>query len=186
MARGRPSKKLEIATCAKTIFQKQGYQGTSIDQVVALSGVSKPTVYSNFASKQTLWLEVMKQVIASSEADIQSVECKRENFLTGWIEVWEKWHESAERLCLYRILLGESKKMEKEAVALFSEFEFVLSSKLEKTVKEGEINLNEVEYSALYSISYYLFISKNLYPNKINKKAENKLLLEEIFLKMKT
>lgn len=183
MARGRPSKKLEIATCAKLIFQKQGYQGTSIDQVVVLSGVSKPTVYSNFASKQILWVEVMKQVIASAEADIQVVENKKEDFLSEWIAVWEKWQESTERLSLYRIILGEGMKMEEDALALFSVFESVLCTHLGKIREKSDVILEDTVYLALYSTSYYLFISKNLYSDRSVTENKNRDVLDVILLK---
>ena len=72
MARGRPSKKGLIADAALNLFQVAGYQGTSIDQVVLEAGVSKPTVYSNYPSKQLLWQEVLKQIIERSKARIVS------------------------------------------------------------------------------------------------------------------
>jgi len=183
MARGRPSKKSEIATSAKSIFQKQGYQGTSIDQVVVLSGVSKPTVYSNFSSKQVLWVEVMKQVIASAASDIQAVENKKEDFLSEWIAVWEKWQESSERLSIYRIILGESAKMEEDALVLFSAFESVLSTHLNNIREKSDAELEDTVYCALYSTSYYLFISKNLYQNQSDTKRNNREVLEVILPK---
>ncbi|WP_157487876.1 TetR/AcrR family transcriptional regulator, partial [Grimontia celer] len=67
MARGRPSKKGLIAETALTLFQVLGYQATSIDQVVLEAGVSKPTVYSNYPSKLSLWQEVLRQIIERSE-----------------------------------------------------------------------------------------------------------------------
>ncbi|MFT2110951.1 TetR/AcrR family transcriptional regulator [Marinomonas sp. 2405UD68-3] len=183
MTRGRPSKKLEIAACAKSLFQKQGYQGTSIDQVVVLSGVSKPTVYSNFSSKQVLWVEVMKQVIASAAIDMQSLESTDDDFLSQWIATWEKWQASSERLSLYRIILGESVKMEEEALVLFSNFETVLNSRLNIIREKSGLLLEDSVYFALYSTSYYLFISKNLYKRQSITECKNRDLLEVILPK---
>lgn len=181
MARGRPSKKLEIAECAKSIFQKNGYQGTSIDQVVVLSGVSKPTVYSNFASKQILWVEVMKQVITASESAMQNLESHHEHFLDAWIEIWETWSHCDTRLSLYRIMLGEKVKMEAESLTLFSDFEAILFKKLDKLKTNQAPLMDSAHYAVLCFTSHYLFIDSVLYPNPEKITPDVRTLLSRVF-----
>ncbi|MFJ4655503.1 TetR/AcrR family transcriptional regulator [Nocardia sp. NPDC088792] len=48
-----------IATVATTLFLKQGYQGTSIDEIAAAAKVSKRSVYNNFGDKQRLFTEIV-------------------------------------------------------------------------------------------------------------------------------
>ncbi|MHA6692982.1 TetR/AcrR family transcriptional regulator [Devosia sp. A449] len=48
-----------ILDAATEVFLKQGYAGASMDEIVTLAGVSKPTVYSNFSGKETLFVEVV-------------------------------------------------------------------------------------------------------------------------------
>ncbi len=43
-----------ILDAATHLFLQQGYGGTSLEQVAAQAGVTKPTVYSHFGSKQGL------------------------------------------------------------------------------------------------------------------------------------
>lgn len=63
-----PARKSEpIIASARTLFLERGYDGTSLDDVAAASGVSKTTVYSNFRDKQTLFARVLDE--ATSRAD---------------------------------------------------------------------------------------------------------------------
>jgi TetR/AcrR family transcriptional repressor of mexJK operon len=48
-----------VTEAATTLFLQHGYSGTSIDQIAALAGVSKPTVYRFFADKEQLLTEIV-------------------------------------------------------------------------------------------------------------------------------
>jgi TetR/AcrR family transcriptional repressor of mexJK operon len=58
-------KRREILEAAKTVFFRNGYAGTSMDEIAALAAVSKQTVYKHFADKEALFSEL---VIATVEA----------------------------------------------------------------------------------------------------------------------
>ena len=135
MARGRPSKKAHIVKSARGLFTQQGYQSTSIDQVVATAGVSKPTVYSNFPTKLVLWEAVFAELIEESQYEMQAVLDRlnthaKQDFFTGWVKLWETWLGLPERVRVYRILLGEQHKMMASTLLMFDEFEGVLDSAL--------------------------------------------------------
>jgi TetR/AcrR family transcriptional regulator, mexJK operon transcriptional repressor len=64
-----PARKSEpIIASAKKLFLERGYDGTSLDDVAAASGVSKTTVYSNFQDKETLFARVLDQATSRAEA----------------------------------------------------------------------------------------------------------------------
>ncbi len=145
MARGRPSKKAHIVEVACELFTKQGYQSTSIDQVVLAAAVSKPTVYSNFPTKLVLWETALFSLTerAQEEMDIALLKlnsAKELSFITGWIALWSVWVGKAERLASYRILLGEQHKMAPSTFALFVEFEAVLESALSEWMTEFPVS----------------------------------------------
>lgn len=53
------SKRRDVVEAARMAFREQGVDGTSMDQLAALAGVSKRTVYNHFASKETLVMHLM-------------------------------------------------------------------------------------------------------------------------------
>lgn len=59
----------ELLDAAGFVFAKHGYHGASVDQVAEAAGFTKGAVYSNFRSKQDLFLELLeRQVDRSVEA----------------------------------------------------------------------------------------------------------------------
>ncbi len=55
-------KRLAVLTAARRLFLDKGYDGTSMDDVAAEAGVSKPTVYRYFADKEQLFTEIVGDV----------------------------------------------------------------------------------------------------------------------------
>jgi TetR/AcrR family transcriptional repressor of mexJK operon len=52
-----------ILEAARTLFLRNGYRGTSMDEIAALAGVSKQTVYKHFADKQSLFSEIVVSTV---------------------------------------------------------------------------------------------------------------------------
>ncbi|TQM06313.1 TetR/AcrR family transcriptional regulator [Pseudonocardia kunmingensis] len=60
-------KRRSILEAARALFLRNGYAGTSMDDVAALAAVSKQTVYKHFADKQRLFTAVITGDIAETE-----------------------------------------------------------------------------------------------------------------------
>ena len=60
-------KRQAIMDAATTLFLRDGYRSTSMDQVAADAVVSKPTVYSHFEDKEQLFRAIVLGVTANSE-----------------------------------------------------------------------------------------------------------------------
>jgi AcrR family transcriptional regulator len=56
-------KRAAILEAATTLFLRNGYRGTSMDEVAALAGVSKQTVYKHFADKERLFSEIVISMV---------------------------------------------------------------------------------------------------------------------------
>ena len=44
-----------ILMSAEELFEQKGYEGTSVDEIASLTGISKTTLYSYFESKELIW-----------------------------------------------------------------------------------------------------------------------------------
>ena len=60
--RVRPATRDRILEAATRIFVENGFNGASVDEIAARSGVSKPTVYSHFDSKEKLFVDILNGV----------------------------------------------------------------------------------------------------------------------------
>jgi TetR/AcrR family transcriptional repressor of mexJK operon len=56
-------KRRAILEAAATVFLRNGYLGTSMDEIAALAGVSKQTVYKHFADKERLFSEIVTATV---------------------------------------------------------------------------------------------------------------------------
>jgi len=51
-----------LLSAARTLFVSQGYQGTNLEQIASNANLSKGAVYFYFKSKETVLIELLKQV----------------------------------------------------------------------------------------------------------------------------
>lgn len=56
-------KRRMVVDAATTLFLRHGYLGTSVDQIAAFAGVSKPTVYRFFADKEQLFTAIVMETL---------------------------------------------------------------------------------------------------------------------------
>lgn len=58
---GRAGRKVDqVIAGARTVFMRAGFEGASVDEIAREAGVSKATLYSYFADKRLLFMEVAK------------------------------------------------------------------------------------------------------------------------------
>ncbi|MFB9276678.1 TetR/AcrR family transcriptional regulator [Cohnella cellulosilytica] len=57
------AKREQILTAARSLFLHRGYAGTSMDLVTSEAGISKQTLYRYYATKETLFSDLLSQVI---------------------------------------------------------------------------------------------------------------------------
>ncbi len=55
----RQGKRQAILEAARTVFLRDGYEGTSVDAIADLAGVSKQTIYNHGSDKESLFLDVI-------------------------------------------------------------------------------------------------------------------------------
>lgn len=70
---GRSSRKRQaILQAATEIFLRSGYLGANMDEIAALSAVSKQTVYKHFISKEALFVEIVTSMTDAAGDAVRS------------------------------------------------------------------------------------------------------------------
>src|SRR5262245_32129671 len=52
-----------VLEAARTLFLRQGYAGTTMEDIAALAGITKRTMYNNYASKEALFSQIVEDVL---------------------------------------------------------------------------------------------------------------------------
>jgi TetR/AcrR family transcriptional repressor of nem operon len=92
MARPRSFDPDEVLDLARDVFWEKGFQGTSLDDVTAATGLAKPSLYAAFGDKHALFLKVLDRyhagIVAKAEQVINDGPSAREairRWLTGFV-----------------------------------------------------------------------------------------------------
>jgi AcrR family transcriptional regulator len=88
--RDRAAREREILDAAERIFGERGYQGTSMDEIAAEVGVSKPLIYQYYGSKDGLFLACLSRLRAQlldavSEAVLAAADAEKAMY-AGFVE----------------------------------------------------------------------------------------------------
>jgi TetR/AcrR family transcriptional repressor of nem operon len=92
MARPRSFDPDEALDLARDVFWRKGFQGTSLDDVTAATGLAKPSLYAAFGDKNALFLRVLdryhERIVANAERILKEGPSARdaiERWLTGFV-----------------------------------------------------------------------------------------------------
>jgi AcrR family transcriptional regulator len=87
-----------LLAAAEQVIDRHGYGGASIDLITAEAGYSKGAIYSNFDSKEALFLELLRLYMERDMAELEGIvrldPDKLSAAVTGWLKAMH-----AERDC---------------------------------------------------------------------------------------
>jgi AcrR family transcriptional regulator len=63
----------ELLEAAARIFARRGYHGASMQEIAADAGLTTGAIYSNFVSKEALFLALADQQVTQRRAEIASI-----------------------------------------------------------------------------------------------------------------
>lgn len=69
----RAQTRADLLAAAAEVFARNGYHGTSVDMVAEAAGYTKGAVYSNFSSKEELFLALLEERLEDSLSSMQQV-----------------------------------------------------------------------------------------------------------------
>ncbi|MEF1341800.1 TetR/AcrR family transcriptional regulator, partial [Vibrio rotiferianus] len=107
-------KRTRIIEVATELFIEQGYKDTSLDQIVAICGGSKQTLYRYFSNKEGLFVEVLAHNTKISLESVFQLADKQNEPLRETLEDFAKKYLrgicSNPILSLYRIISADFNK----------------------------------------------------------------------------
>ena len=88
-----------VVEAARALFLEHGYAGTTMEDIAARAGITKRTVYNNYADKGALFTQIVTDVIASAEEFARSL---ADDFAEGIIaaDLSAALHDLGTRLAL--------------------------------------------------------------------------------------
>ncbi|MGH9725811.1 MAG: TetR/AcrR family transcriptional regulator, partial [Candidatus Acidiferrales bacterium] len=106
-------KRASILDSARQLFFQNGFLGTSMDQVAALAAVSKQTVYKHFDDKESLFREVVADVVRVRDGGIpETLLTEGEGSIGAQLRMFARYFlrglTQPEVLKLRRLVIGEA------------------------------------------------------------------------------
>lgn len=107
----RLAKERRILEAAQQIFASQGYSGATMDAVATKAGLTKPTLYQYFASKEALFAAMMSarrddMLLAFESADGASMVAQLHSFAWAYADTVMR----PDLLSLARLIIGEAQR----------------------------------------------------------------------------
>jgi AcrR family transcriptional regulator len=157
-------RRVSIEDAAARLFARHGYATTTVDQIVAAAGVSKPILYRHFESKRELYRKLLERrrdelAIAPIERLLQSegaLEMRLEAMLDTWFEHVEQ-HPDSSRLLFEDITDDEElRALQQELRERQRAADLALMRELGPPLSEQELRpLGEIVRSSLTGLALW-------------------------------
>ena len=161
--RQKAERRQAISEAAVELFERQGFQNTTIEQIAGQAGVSPPTVFKYFGNKQEIILEILhhadQRAISDTRSLIHEIDdpvealCHLERLLTGY--ALEVMHPSLWRELLPLILFGGSNGLPEGYRAMNDALRAEISELLRELQRAGKLRAQlDVELAAFLLNDY--------------------------------
>ncbi|MBB6286292.1 TetR family transcriptional regulator [Pseudomonas sp. SJZ103] len=161
--RQKAERRQAISKAAIELFERQGFQNTTIEQIASQAGVSPPTVFKYFGNKQEIILEILhhadQRAITDTRSRIHEIDdpvealCHLERLLTGY--ALEVMHPSLWRELLPLILFGGSNELPAGYRAMNDALRAEISELLRELQRAGKLRPQlDVELAAFLLNDY--------------------------------
>jgi AcrR family transcriptional regulator len=147
-------KRERILEEAVRLFYERGFSGTTLDDIAAKLGVTKPFIYTHFRSKVELLEAICRPTIEMSLAAIEQAAGQggpaSERLFNGVVAFSKVVLQRQANIAVY---FREEKNLSKPGLAdinaLRKRFDRVLSELLEDGAREGEFHITDIRVAAL-------------------------------------
>ncbi|MEO1207543.1 MAG: TetR/AcrR family transcriptional regulator [Pseudomonadota bacterium] len=121
MSRG-DDRREAILEAATELFLKHGYEGTSLDMVIARAGGSRRTVYERFGNKEGLFAAVVEDMLDKLLAKLSQLDWAEgapQEVLTRIGTAFIRALVAPRAVALFRIVIGEVSRFPKLGTSMF-------------------------------------------------------------------
>jgi len=161
--RQKAQRRQAISQAAVELFERQGFQNTTIEQIANQAGVSAPTVFKYFGNKQEIILEILheadQRALKDTRSQIPEMEdpvdmlCYLEQLLTRY--ALEVMHPSLWRELLPLILFGGDNELPEGYRAMNDALRAEISGLLKDLQQAGKLRADlNVELAAFLLNDY--------------------------------
>jgi len=162
--------KQEILEHALSLFMTKGYEGASMSDLAAATGIKKASLYAHYAGKEEIFSAVFTGVVEEYRETLQTLTLKRadESALTRLERMFRaflRYCHNNERMYFWDRYFYFSpefiqERMERETKQTQGEFQHAIASAISEGIAHGEIRPQPVESAAL--AYYYLMIGLSM------------------------
>lgn len=153
VTRGR--KFLQVLEGARSVFLRDGFEGSSVDEIARAAGVSKATLYSYFPDKRVMFMEVFRSELAREAADASAlveVDLPVEQILPFIVQIISAHVVSDLGLRMFRVSTGEAERFPVLAREYYESGPLLLRQQLIRylghCVERGELRIPDLDLAA--------------------------------------
>ena len=171
----------EITAAALELFVERGYANTRLEDVAALAGISKGTLYLYFANKEELFKAVVREALVARMAEfrgqIEQYQGSTFDLLRLLVRGWWERIGSTRISGIPKLVLSEARNFPE--IARFYVDEVVrpgrktIEAVIRRGIERGEFRKVDVEYAAHLLVAPMLLIS--LWRNSLEPCSDEKI-----------
>ncbi len=177
-----------ILEAAEQLFAEKSFHDAAMDEIVAISQISKGGVYFHFPSKEELFFALLDKLAAKLQRDVARAIARRQGALAkiqGALEAVLRALSGKRRLAqiLLRQGYGLGPHFERKRLAIYTRFARLIREHLDEAVAEGSIepiNTELTAYAWLGAINE--LVTRWVYTGKPDPLKESLPALTQLFL----
>jgi len=179
-----------IMDAATTLFLRKGYAGTSMDEIAALAGVSKQTIYTHFSDKERLFSDLIllnADRVDQFVAEVEAIFLGAEDIEKAFTELARRYIGLVIRpevLQLRRLVIGEAARFPDLADTYYKRVPErvlgALAAELGRLAERGLLRIHDRMLAANHFVALILWAPLDramfhLEPESLSPKALDKL-----------
>lgn len=147
-----------ILGAATEVFLRAGFLGTNMEEIAALSGVSKQTVYKHFSSKEALFIEIVttmtKQTGDAVHNDLPEPEDDVADYLVNYAYRQLRIVLTPRVMQLRRLVIGEAGRFPELAKILYERGPLraisLLAAQFSRLAEQDRLSISDPEMAATH------------------------------------